>query len=172
ENLSWTKGIELVVNGIANINQSCDYIFTHDDDLTFRIKQQFCIPEISLPNMLINVLKTYRPAIVGFPWAIGDRRISAMKELVTVYENETIAPLTGFDNGMVIYHKSVINLFIPFSPQGEGSFRGKWTLCAQFLQMFAHLLFGKYAIRFNMFEYNNSINMDNTLPENHFKQRI
>ncbi|CAF4973921.1 unnamed protein product, partial [Rotaria sp. Silwood1] len=95
-----------------------------------------------------------------------------MRELASVYENETIAPLTGFDNGMVIYHKSIVNFFIPFSPRGEGGFKGDWTLCAHFLQMFAHLLFGKYAIRLNMFEYNNSINMDNTLPENHFKQRI
>ncbi|CAF5014896.1 unnamed protein product, partial [Rotaria sp. Silwood1] len=38
--------------------------------------------------------------------------------------------------------------------------------------MFANLLFGKYAIRLNMFEYNNSINMDNKLPGNHFKERI
>ncbi|CAF4468517.1 unnamed protein product [Rotaria sp. Silwood2] len=150
----------------------CEYIFTHDDDLIFRIKQQFHVPKVSLPNLLINILKTYRPAIASFPWSTGDKSILAMRELALVYENETIAPLTGFDNGMVIYHKSIANFFIPFSPRGEGGFKGDWTLCAHFLQMFAHLLFEKYAIRLNMFEYNNSINMDNSLPENHFKQRI
>ncbi|CAF3874025.1 unnamed protein product [Rotaria sp. Silwood1] len=170
--LSWTKGIELLVSHLVEINKSCDYIFTHDDDLIFRIKQQFYVSEVSLPNLLINTLKTYRPAIASFPWSTADKTVLAMKELASIYENEIIAPLTGFDNGMVIYHKSIVNYFIPFSPRGEGGFKSEWTLCAHFLQMFANLLFGKYAIRLNMFEYNNSINMDNKLPGNHFKERI
>ncbi|CAF3122687.1 unnamed protein product [Rotaria sp. Silwood2] len=172
DNLSWTKGIELIVNDILNANKPYDYIFTHDDDLTFHIKQRFSIPKTSLPNMLMNILETYQPAIAGFPWSTGDKSVSAMQDLASAYENETISPLTGFDNGMVIYHKSIINFFIPFSPRGEGGFRGEWTLCAHFLQMFAHFLFGKYALRLNMFEYNNSINMDNISPGNHFTQRI
>ncbi|CAF3821321.1 unnamed protein product [Rotaria sordida] len=156
---------------MVNISKTCDYIFTHDDDLTFHIKQQFNVSETSLSNLLISILKTYRPAIAGFPWSVGDKSILAMKELAAVYRNEAITPLTGFDNGMVIYHKSIVNFFIPFSPRGEGGFRGEWTLCAHFLQMFAHLLFGKYAIRLNMFEYNNSINIDSVPHQNKFTQR-
>jgi hypothetical protein len=30
-----------------------------------------------------------------------------MKELKELYELEEVAPLTGFDNGMVVYHRSV-----------------------------------------------------------------
>jgi hypothetical protein len=29
-----------------------------------------------------------------------------MKELKELYELEEVAPLTGFDNGMVVYHRS------------------------------------------------------------------
>lgn len=34
-----------------------------------------------------------------------------MKSLKKDYETEEVAPLTGFDNGMVVYHKSVLPLF-------------------------------------------------------------
>ena len=95
-----------------------------------------------------------------------------MKELAPFYENQTLAPLAGFDNGMVIYHKSIVDFFIPFSPRGEGNFTSEWTLCAHFLQMFAHLLFGQYAVRLNMFEYSHSINIDNQLRGSHTRQRV
>ena len=170
--LSWTKGIELVMNEISNRQKSCDYIFTHDDDLKFRIKQKFYDPEMSLSDMLVTILETYRPAIASFPWIQDDKTIPAMKELAIHYKNEILSPLTGFDNGMVIYHKSIVNFFIPFSPNGEGGFIGEWTLCAHFLQMFAYLLFEQYAVRLNMFEYNHSINIDNTLHMNNSIQGV
>jgi hypothetical protein len=73
---------------------------------------------------------------------------------------------------MVIYHKSIVDFFIPFSPHGEGGFIGEWTLCGHFLQMFAHLLFEQYAVRLNMFEYYHSINIDNKLRHNNVIQRV
>lgn len=172
DTLSWTKGIELGIQIIDNKKESCDYIFIHDDDLTFHIKRQFYHPKMSLANTLVKLLKTYRPAIASFPWIHGDTNILAMKELALLYENETIAPLTGFDNGMVLFHKSIVNFFIPFSPRGEGNFTSQWTLCAHFLQMFAHLLFKEYAVRLNMFEYFHSVNINNELSNNNSKQKV
>lgn len=57
------------------------------------------------------MLSKYQPAIAGFPWQVGDERFEAMKELKELYELEEVAPLTGFDNGMVVYHRSVLPLF-------------------------------------------------------------
>jgi hypothetical protein len=61
------------------MNKSYDYIFTHDDDLKFRIKQKLYHPKMSLANMLVTILNTYRPAIASFPWIRGDQSIPAMK---------------------------------------------------------------------------------------------
>ena len=57
EILSWTKGIELVWNVVYKVNEPCDYIFTHDDDLEFRIKGRFSFPNMSLANRLLTILK-------------------------------------------------------------------------------------------------------------------
>lgn len=62
------------------------------------------------------MLSKYQPAIAGFPWQVGDERFEAMKELKELYELEEVAPLTGFDNGMVVYHRSVLPLFFVSSP--------------------------------------------------------
>ena len=159
-NLSWTRGIEYAVNVTERAKKPCDYIFTHDDDVTFRARQHNDDRKVSLASMLITLLGVYRPAVASFPWKVGDERFPAMKKLASAYRNEVLAPLTGFDNGMVIYHRSIVRFFIPFPPRGEGGFRGEWTLCAHFLQMFAHLIFGKHAVRLNMFEYDHSINID------------
>jgi hypothetical protein len=67
------------MNVINNMTKSCDYIFNHDDDLKFRIKQQFYYPKVPLATMLVTILKTYRPAIASFPWIRGDQSIPAMK---------------------------------------------------------------------------------------------
>lgn len=69
----------------------------------------------------------YKPAIAGFPWQVGDDRFEAMRELKDLYELEEVAPLTGFDNGMVLYHRSVLPLFfvscpVLFPERGEVAF--------------------------------------------------
>ncbi|KAK4049337.1 hypothetical protein OIO90_005466 [Microbotryomycetes sp. JL221] len=156
--LPFTDGLYEALQAVTTMH-SCDYIFTHDDDLTFRTSAQ---ATYSRPDLeLVHLLSKYQPAVAGFPWDVGDDRFETMKRLKQKWQHNEVAPLTGFDNGMVVYHHSVLELFFPMSPQGEGGFTGKWTLGAHFLQMFAPLVFRQHAIRLNTLPYDNMINMDN-----------
>ncbi|GAA5852127.1 hypothetical protein JCM8547_000166 [Rhodosporidiobolus lusitaniae] len=167
--LPFADGMFAAVQEITR-RQRCEYIFTHDDDLKYHLaplskRYNAAAPTDGIADELVDLLLRYRPAVAGFPWAVGDERFEGMKALKKLYENEEVAPLTGFDNGMVVYHISVLNFFFPFSPQGEGGFVGKWTLGAHFLQMFAPSIFREHAIRLNTLPYDNALNMDNVPKE-------
>ncbi|KAL7342863.1 glycosyl transferase family 64 domain-containing protein [Rhodotorula toruloides] len=179
EALPFADGMFASVNEVMSRHR-CDYIFTHDDDLEFTVAPHGNFYDPSAPRANIAaelqyVLDVYRPAIAGFPWKVGDERFEGMKALKKEYATEEVAPLTGFDNGMVIYHKSVLPLFFPFSPNGEGGFTGKWTLGAHFLQasclMFGPLIFREHALRLNTLPYDNTVNMDN-IPKGQGKTEI
>lgn len=96
-------------------DRSCR-LAAHDDDLEFTVAPHGNFYDPSAPRANIAaelqyVLDVYRPAIAGFPWKVGDERFEGMKALKKEYATEEVAPLTGFDNGMVVYHKSVLPLF-------------------------------------------------------------
>ncbi|GAA6019196.1 hypothetical protein JCM8202_000930 [Rhodotorula sphaerocarpa] len=165
DGLPFADGMYAAVQEVT-ARHACDYVFTHDDDLEFRLAghalhydQQS--PSLGLAKELRYILSKWRPAIAGFPWQVGDERFDEMKDLKLLYEEEEVAPLTGFDNGMVVYHRSALSLFFPYAPQGEGGFTGKWTLGAHFLQLFGPSIFREHAIRLNSFIYDNTVNMDN-----------
>ncbi|GAA5985543.1 hypothetical protein JCM10908_007019 [Rhodotorula pacifica] len=163
--LPFTDGLMAAVDEVTS-RHTCDYIFTHDDDLSFSLEEHAVHYDArdktaNLAQELVYILSKYNPAIAGFPWQVGDDRFEAMRELKELYELEEVAPLTGFDNGMVLYHRSVLPLFFPFAPHGEGGFTGKWTLGAHFLQLFGPSIFAEHALRLNSFAYENTVNMDN-----------
>lgn len=64
-----------------------------------------------LVSKLVSLLDTYHPAMAGFPWDVGDSRFPGMIELQAAFAGKEVAPLTGFDNGMVIYHHTVVDFF-------------------------------------------------------------
>lgn len=64
-----------------------------------------------MASKLVQLLDAYHPAIAGFPWDVGDERFPGMIELQAAFAHEEVAPLTGFDNGMVIYHHTVVDFF-------------------------------------------------------------
>ncbi|KAK4049319.1 hypothetical protein OIV83_004256 [Microbotryomycetes sp. JL201] len=156
--LPFTDGLWEAVQAVTRSHR-CDYIFTHDDDLRFYTGSK--AKHRDHAKELVRIISRYYPAIAGFPWDVGDVRFDGMKELKAAFATKEVAPLTGFDNGMVLYHHSVLPLFFPMSPRGEGGFTGKWTLGAHFLQMFGPMVFREHAIRINTLRYNNTINMDN-----------
>lgn len=108
--------------------------------------------------------------MAAFPWTVGDQTYKAMTKMYEKYKNFEVAPLTGFDSGMVLYHTSVVDFFIPYMPRGEGGFSGKWSLCAHYLNLFAPLVFKSHALRINALQYRNLINFDN-LPETEKKKK-
>ncbi|KAJ3091777.1 Exostoses (Multiple)-like 3 [Quaeritorhiza haematococci] len=156
---SWAEGILYALN-VARSTYSCEYIFTHDDDLLFypRDSESEIRP---LPEILGDLLQRYRPAVAAFPWTHGDAMVAAMGRFAKKYNHSEVSPMTGFDSGMVIYHQSVVDFFIPYSPRGEGGFYGNWSLCAHFINLFAPHIFKGNAIRINAIQYKNLINFDN-----------
>lgn len=161
EKSSWAEGI-LFGYQHARKQTKCEYFFTHDDDLSFYATSEDETRPIW--EILSNVLTKYQPAVLAFPWTQGDQTIPAMTLMREQYDSEEVVPLTGFDSGMVLYHESIVDIYIPFAPRGEGGFLGQWSLCALFLNMFSALLFKGNALRINSLQYKNLINIDNT-PE-------
>eukprot|EP00049_Salpingoeca_infusionum_P008404 m.137308 g.137308 ORF g.137308 m.137308 type:complete len:1083 (-) comp14005_c0_seq2:4683-7931(-) len=168
--LPFTSGIELCVEVLLNATGAwCQYIFTHDDDLEFSLAPETDLPQPppsadtqpALTTVLLAILTAYHPAIASFPWQVGLDRFPQLKRIFDEYKASPVAPLTAFDNGMVLYHRDVLDFFIPFAPRGEGGFVGKWTLGAHFLQVFAPGVFGEYAICIKALRYTNNVNLDN-----------
>ncbi|KAJ3352839.1 hypothetical protein HDU83_007641 [Entophlyctis luteolus] len=158
---SWAEGIEFTLEQLRK-HLDCEYIFTHDDDLEFFTSHD--TNRDTLSSILSTMLLKYQPAVVGFPWSVGDTTVEGMMGLASKFKGREVVPLTGFDSGMVIYHKSIVNFFIPYTPRGEGGFHGHWSLCAHFLNLFGpNLLEGK-ALRMNTIKYSNLISFDN-VPE-------
>ncbi|KAJ3339261.1 Exostoses (Multiple)-like 3 [Gonapodya sp. JEL0774] len=183
QSLSWARGIEMLVERVRS-KTTCEYIFTHDDgentlrvllvtgnfktptalDLIFYARNRSSVEP--LHQTLTRVLETYHPAVAAFPWQHGDRKLPAMIEMAQMFAKEQdVAPLTGFDSGMVLYHESVVELFIPYAPRGEGGFVGEWSLPAHVLNLFGPLVFREHAIRINALLYDNLINIDTVSDE-------
>ncbi|KAJ3133405.1 hypothetical protein HK100_004433 [Physocladia obscura] len=165
EKKSWAEGIEYLLN-LVQQQFHCEYIFTHDDDLQFYTTNE--TDTRSLYHILTDLLLKYQPMIFGFPWSVGDSTIDGMKELAEIYRGTEVSPLTGFDSGMILYHKSIVEFFIPYTPRGEGGFNGHWSLCAHFITLFAPNIFHGAALRVNAIGYTNLISFDN-VPEDERK---
>ncbi|KAK4704561.1 hypothetical protein P7C70_g1649, partial [Phenoliferia sp. Uapishka_3] len=168
ESLPFSDGLDLAKRE-AMKRYPCDYVFTHDDDLVFTLEPSLLRPgDVGQPltgerlaSRLKETLAVYKPAIASFAWDVGDSRWETMGNLKIAWKDSEVAPLGGFDNGMVIYHRDVLDFYFPFPPSGEGGFVGKWTLSAHFFMMFGSALFGENAIRINCISYVNSINLNN-----------
>ncbi|KAJ3230596.1 hypothetical protein HDU81_004402 [Chytriomyces hyalinus] len=169
EKKSSADGILYLLN-VARENYDCEYIFTHDDDLSFYVKDEK--DSRSLHQVLSDILLKYQPAVAGFPWTVGDSTVASMKSIAEHYKGAEVSPLTGFDSGMVLYHKSIVDFFIPYSPRGEGGFTGHWSLCAHFINLFAPHIFRGNAIRINAIGYTNLISFDNVPEEERSQPKV
>lgn len=84
----------------------------HDENLVFHLTAELSVVQpAKLAAKLVELLGTYHPAVAGFPWDLGDSQYHGMTELRAAFTHEPVAPLTGFENGMVIYHHTVVDFF-------------------------------------------------------------
>ncbi|KAJ3023548.1 UNVERIFIED_CONTAM: hypothetical protein HDU68_008559 [Siphonaria sp. JEL0065] len=162
ESKTWAEGINFLLKSLEQ-SLDCEYIFTHDDDLQFRLGNTSVddMKTSALDQTLVSLLLEHQPAVAGFPWDFGDNKYSGMKSQKEHQADKRVNVLTGFDSGMILYHKSIVNLFIPYSPRGEGGFHGSWSLCAHFITLFAPLTFKGAAIRLNAITYENLVSISN-----------
>jgi len=103
--------------------------------------------ESSIANEVRDSLKAFHPAVMAFPWAVALNRTASMRTVRDAYVSDTapvdntrpdeghVYPLTGFDNGNVLFHHSLMPFILPFAPQHEEGLHGEWTLPATWLQL-------------------------------------
>jgi hypothetical protein len=61
---------------------------------------------------LIAFLKEYQPAVTVFSWTWGEALYPELREIKKYYNEDTVMPATGFDNGAMVFHSSIeISLF-------------------------------------------------------------
>ncbi|KAI9322980.1 hypothetical protein BDR26DRAFT_334690 [Obelidium mucronatum] len=157
---TWAEGIEFLL-GHARELFDCEYFFTHDDDLQFRLKNQ--TDARSLETVLTDLMLEYQPAVAGFPWEFGDKTYSGMKSQKAVNENTRVNVLTGFDSGYdYIPHVYMWIFSFQYSPRGEGGFFGSWSLCAHFIHSFCSRLLSKERQSASMkLQYDNLVSISN-----------
>jgi hypothetical protein len=157
---SYRDGVQYALNQAKTMFE-CDYFFLHDDDLTFHFNDEYPIPRptgLTLQGELLDVLVEYKPMYATFLWEAG-LKIPGLNATFSSHRSSRVYPFTAGDSGMTIYHHSIVDFFIPFSPNGEGGFVGNWTLPTHFLDLFASSVFKGIVI--NSLRYKNNINPDN-----------
>ena len=119
--LTFTDGLDLARQEVLSAFQ-CQYIFVHDDDLVFKVRKHKSSHSRKLTEPMIlaaelqSVLQRYKPGIAGFPWPVGDVDRNSMTEMRDAWLDTDIAPLTGFDNGMVLFHRDSVDFFFVCFP--------------------------------------------------------
>jgi hypothetical protein len=90
---TWAAGLAAASSCVAAAF-TCEYVFTHDDDLQFSINphvQHTAVDNIHglrMSDVLIDLLAKYRPAVASFPWAVEDERYPSLKENAEVHDTQ------------------------------------------------------------------------------------
>ncbi|KAI8812101.1 glycosyl transferase family 64 domain-containing protein [Cladochytrium replicatum] len=122
-NTSWLGAIGSVLHK-ARRRFRCEYFFTLSDQYSFQwVGKDPPGPSskspgdqlvgFTLAKVLNEILLVYQPGVAGFSWEKGDARMDSMHRLAEKFGHASVAPLTGFDATIAIYHYSLIDFFIP-----------------------------------------------------------
>lgn len=158
-NSTHAEGWELAVARAKTGGYLCEYFFAMDDDLVWNVNDsvlemnKFSSMSPSVTEVMMNYLQEYRPAITGFPWPWGDTHERNLMLMNAKYAGKNVQPLTGFDNGCMIFHHTVVDFFVPVHL--GGGFKPLFIVQHTFQNFFAPFLFRGNAIRFNGVSYVN-----------------
>lgn len=159
---SYRDGVEFALNRTREL-YSCEYYFLHDDDLEFSLNKEVrdasgYKPLSRLSEELLDVLNIYKPFFATFIWGSGAHH-PGLSQTIALHKNSRVMPFVAGDSGMTIYHRDIVDFFIPMSPNGEGGFVGNWTLPTHFIDLFAGQVFDGVVV--NSIQYKNTKNPDN-----------
>ena len=160
----------------------CEYFFMVDDDARYSFtpgSSQVRQRQASIESEILDALRTHRPAVMAFPWAVALNRTASMRTVRDAYTGtetgtgtdadahtsdragpDRVYPLTGFDNGNVLFHHSLMPFMLPFAPHHEDGLHGEWTLPATWLQFFLPRMYQSQALVLATVQYANAMNMD------------
>ena len=96
------------------------------------------LPHATIDEAIVRILRNNSPAVLSFPWESGLKNSASLRSMYNlfIHTSADAFPLTGFDNGNIIYHHSLMPFLLPFAPYHEGMWHGEWTLPATWLQLF------------------------------------
>ena len=145
----------MAVEAIEASTHDCSFYFTTDDDLHWTITdvgwRQY--RTTSPQNALVQFLEQWQPAVTTFAWPGGDGAIAPLQEMNALHRDDLVQATTGFDNGALIFHHSILKFFIPIWLGSD--FTPAYTIQHAFQNFFVPFLFGPHAIRFNGLRYVN-----------------
>lgn len=156
KNTNHATGWSLAVAAAKKSGTRCEYFFSMDDDLTWSISSvglDRYEKHATNTEVLLDYLEEYSPAVTVFPWPWGDKNLRGLQAMNKQYEGQLVQPATGFDNGCIVFHKGVIDFFVPFH-LGKG-FTPKFVTQHAFLNYFIPFMFRENAIRFNGLQFYN-----------------
>lgn len=175
------EGWAIAYAAIKNSDFYCEYIFTMDDDIEWDVARELytrfsnfnlhSIKELSATERLIlGYLKYYMPLVLVFEWPWGKKFIPNLKNLYQLKDRKNLAmPATGFDNGCIIFHKSIVDMFIPMY-LGEGFLPG-FAIQHSYLNYVIPFFFKSRAILIGGIEYRNPPQKRHKYEdENHYKE--
>eukprot|EP01135_Chromosphaera_perkinsii_P000786 Nk52_evm74s151 gene=Nk52_evmTU74s151 len=161
-----SRWVELANYAVDEIGVPCDYFFVLDPDTVWWSSAlglaHFKTGHTS--EILLRMLQTYQPLVVGFPWVEGEARFDSLRILSYQYRQSVLQPLTGFDTRNLVFHKSVFWLFNPVTviPDALASHRDAMLLASGgidgsivrsvYLNFFIPFLLRERAVRFNALE--------------------
>lgn len=164
-NTTHASAWKLAIEAIHASKHDCLYYFATDDDLHWTITEvgwrQYKTK--SPQDALSHFLQQWQPAVTTFGWPGGDGAYAPLQEMNALHSNDIVQPSTGFDNGAMIFHHSVVSFFIPIW-LGSG-FTPAYTIQHTFQNFFVPFIFGPHALRFNGLQYNNPPNVRHAYDE-------
>lgn len=120
------------------------------------------VSAVTPSKLLSSFIEFYLPAAVVFQWPHGEDN-SGGGHVSTHFPNldvfnaghrgSAVQPATGFDNGNIVLHRSVVDFFVPFWL--GGGFVADFVVHHTFLNVFVPYLFHGDAVCLNGLEYKN-----------------
>jgi hypothetical protein len=104
-------------------------------------------------EILLTYLNDFRPAVTVFKWFYGEDAYPELKEIEQTYAPRVIMPATGFDNGAMIFHASVVDFFIPCYLGND--FKPGFTIQHPYLNLMIPFMYTSHAIKFAGITYYN-----------------
>ena len=140
---------------ISSSRYKCDFYFATDDDLVWSVTASGRMHHgtKSVQKCLLRFLAEWQPAVVVFRWPWGEGVFPPLQELTKNAATSLVQPATGFDNGAMIFHSTVVRFFIPVWLGVD--FEPGFTIQHTFQNFFVPFLFQSHAIRYNGIEYVN-----------------
>ena len=165
------QGWEITVAAAKQSEFRCEYYFSMDDDLKWFVTEtgirqyyanrvrrgRFPPREPTITDVIAETLEHYKPAVMVFPWPWGDAYIETLSRFNSLHEGQIVQPATGFDNGCIVFHESIVDFFIPIWL--GGGFQPRFIVQHTVLNFFIPFMFTGNSIRLNGVSFVNPPNV-------------